>query len=147
MSGSELSCQTDQQLMVTVSDNITAATILIVEDYAGARLMMRQALERRGFRVVEAVNGWEAIGVAARENPDLVLMDLHMPVLDGFEATCLMREHPQLKDVPIVAVSAYDSPDDLADAADVGMTDYVSKPVDLNRLYSLITRLLPVFST
>jgi CheY-like chemotaxis protein len=96
----------------------------------------------RGFRVVEATNGWEAVEVAMSVRPRLILMDLHLSVLDGFETTCLLREHPETCDVPIIAVSAYDSTDDHADAEDAGVTAYVTKPVDLDKLQDLICRLL-----
>jgi CheY-like chemotaxis protein len=117
-------------------------TILVVEDFADTRVMLRQALETYGFRVVEAANGWDAVKVAMSEHPRLILMDLHMPVLDGFETTCLLREHPEMCDVPIIAVSAFDSSDDHADAEDAGITAYLTKPVDLESLQDLICRLL-----
>lgn len=125
-----------------MKEEAAEVTILIVEDFADTRVMLRQALSACGFRVVEASNGWEAVKVAMRERPRLILMDLHMPVLDGFETTCLLREHPEMCDVPIIAVSAYDSGDDHADAEDAGITAYVTKPVDIEDLQDLIRRLL-----
>jgi two-component system cell cycle response regulator DivK len=118
------------------------ATILVVEDFTDSRLMICSALASRGYRVLEASNGWQAVEIAVLDPPHLVLMDLRMPVLDGFETTCLMRERPSLRDIPIIAVTAYNSYEDLTDAEDVGITEYVSKPVDLDNLYELIERLL-----
>jgi CheY-like chemotaxis protein len=125
-----------------MKEDAAGVTILVVEDFADTRLMLRHALEMLGFRVVEAANGWDAVNVAMREHPRLILMDLHMPVLDGFETTCLLREHPEMSGVPIIAVSAFNSIDDHADAEDVGITAYIAKPVDLDNLQGLINRLL-----
>lgn len=117
-------------------------TVLIVEDFADTRMMMREALKADGFRVVEATNGYEAIRVAKRELPHLILIDLYIPALDGFVTISLMRQHPEMRDVPIIALSAYDSGAARADAADAGVTAYVTKPVDLDHLHDLICRLL-----
>jgi two-component system cell cycle response regulator DivK len=125
-----------------MKEDAASVTVLVVEDFPDTRMMLRQALEMHGFRAVEAANGWEAVAVAMREHPRLILMDLHLPVLDGFETTCLLREHPETRDVPIIAVSAYDSIDDHADAKDAGITAYVTKPVDVGELLDLISRLL-----
>lgn len=123
-------------------DGKSEATVLIVEDFADTRMMMRQALEMSGFRVVEATNGYEAIRVARRECPRLILMNPYIPALDGFVTTGLLRKHPETCDVPIIAVSAYDSANDRADAEDAGVTAYLTEPVDLESLRGLICRLL-----
>jgi CheY-like chemotaxis protein len=125
-----------------MKEESASVTIMVVEDFADTRMMLRHALEMSGFRVVEAANGWDAVKVAMREHPRLILMDLHMPVLDGFETTCLLREHPEMCDVPIIAVSAFNSIDDHADAEEVGITAYITKPVDLDNLQNLISRFL-----
>ena len=82
-------------------------TIIVVDDCADIREMLRFMLERRGYLVLEAENGQAAVELAKQECPDLILMDLHMPVLDGLSATRLLRELDELCDVPIIAVSAH----------------------------------------
>lgn len=81
---------------------------------------MGEWLKMRNFQVVEAKDGWEAVAVALRERPNLILMDLNLPVLDGAEVTCLLREHEELHDVPVMAITAHDTADARADASDVG---------------------------
>ena len=82
-------------------------TILIVEDYDDTREMIAQVLRGKGFRVVEAADGLLAVNAAKREKPDLILMDLSLPALDGFEATRRIKEETDTKDIPVVAVSAH----------------------------------------
>src|SRR5919107_6147165 len=79
-------------------------TVLVVEDFEDNRFMMRRLLEMSGYRVIEAVNGQEAVETARREHPDLILMDLSLPLLDGLAATRRIREQDGLSKVPIVAV-------------------------------------------
>jgi two-component system, cell cycle response regulator DivK len=118
-------------------------TILVVEDFEDNRFMMRRLLEMSGYRVVEAVNGEEAVTLACSELPELILMDLSLPQLDGLAATRRIRQHPELKAVPIVAVSAHDTADFHADALAAGCNDYVTKPIDFDELEALLNRLLP----
>lgn len=118
-------------------------TILVVEDFEDNRFMMRRLLEMSGYRVIEAINGEEAIELACREVPGLILMDLSLPQLDGLAATRRIRQHPQLRNVPIVAVSAHDTADFHADALAAGCNDYVTKPIDFDQLEALLARLLP----
>lgn len=120
-----------------------APVVLLVDDYADTRDMIRHMLERQGCRVLEAANGEEAIALAQAEPPDLVLMDLNMPVLDGFNATLRIREYERTRDVPVVAVTAYDTTEFRAAASAVGCCDYVVKPLDLERLGALLERILP----
>lgn len=118
-------------------------TILVVEDFEDNRFMMRRLLEMSGFQVLEAVNGEEAVRLASSELPQLILMDLSLPQLDGLAATRRIRQHPELRDVPIVAVSAHDTADFHADALAAGCNDYVTKPIDFDQLEALLYRLLP----
>jgi CheY-like chemotaxis protein len=120
-----------------------APVVLLVDDYADTRDMIRHLLETHGCRVLEAANGEEAIARAQAEPPDLVLMDLNMPVLDGFNATLRIREYERTRDVPVVAVTAYDTTEFRAAASAVGCCDYVVKPLDLERLGAILERLLP----
>ncbi len=115
---------------------------MLVEDTDDNRLMMRRLLEMSGYRVCEAVNGAEAVRTAEREKPQIILMDLSLPVVDGLAATRLIRELQELKDVPIVAVSAHDTADFHADARAAGCDAYITKPIDYTELEEVITRLL-----
>jgi CheY-like chemotaxis protein len=118
-------------------------TVMVVEDFEDNRFMMRRLLEMSGYRVLEAINGEEAVELAHRERPQLILMDLSLPQLDGLAATRRIRQNADLRDVPIVAVSAHDTADFHADALAAGCNDYVTKPIDFDQLEALLTRLLP----
>lgn len=117
-------------------------TVMVVEDFEDNRFMMRRLLEMSGYRVLEAINGEEAVELARSEHPNLILMDLSLPLLDGLAATRRIREFTDLHSVPIVAVSAHDTADFHADALAAGCNDYVTKPIDFDHLESLLGRLL-----
>ena len=116
---------------------------MVVEDFEDNRFMMRRLLEMSGYQVLEAVNGEEAVEIAKREHPSLILMDLRLPLLDGLAATRRIRQETALQNVPIVAVSAHDTADFHADALAAGCNDYVTKPIDFDQLEALLSRLLP----
>lgn len=116
---------------------------MVVEDFEDNRFMMRRLLEMSGYRVVEAVNGEQAIEIANKEQPHLILMDLSLPLLDGLAATRRIRQNEGLKRIPIIAVSAHDTSDFHADALAAGCNDYVTKPIDFEQLEQLLKRLLP----
>jgi two-component system, cell cycle response regulator DivK len=116
-------------------------TVLVVEDFEDNRFMMRRLLEMSGYRVVEAVNGNQAVEAAEHERPDIILMDLSLPMLDGLAATRRIRAHDRLSKVPIVAVSAHDSADFHAEALAAGCNEYVTKPIDFDQLVQLLNRL------
>jgi two-component system, cell cycle response regulator DivK len=116
---------------------------LLVEDFEDSRFMMRQLLEMAGYNVVEATDGEEAIELAVTKQPELILMDLSLPKLDGLAATRRIRQQRGLSEVPIVAVSAHDSPGLRTEALAAGCDEYVTKPIDFDQLSSLLTRLLP----
>jgi CheY-like chemotaxis protein len=122
--------------------NGAGLTVLVVEDFEDNRFMMRRLLEMSGYRVVEAVNGQEAVETAQRERPDLILMDLSLPLLDGLAATRRIRQQDGLSKVPIVAVSAHDTADFHADALAAGCNEYVTKPIDFDELEGLLSRLM-----
>ncbi|MCA1612988.1 MAG: response regulator [Acidobacteria bacterium] len=122
--------------------NGAAQTILVVEDFEDNRFMLRRLLEMSGYRVVEAVNGEQAVEAAERERPDLILMDLSLPKLDGLAATRRIREQDGAARVPIVAVSAHDTTDFHSDALAAGCNEYVTKPIDFYQLEELLKRLL-----
>jgi CheY-like chemotaxis protein len=100
--------------------------------------MLGRLLEMSGYRVLEAANGREAVEVAERECPDVVLMDLQMPVLDGFTATSIIRRVESICRVPVIAVSAQSTEDFVAAAKRVGCNHFVAKPVDFGRLLELV---------
>ena len=116
--------------------------VLVVEDFEDTRLFLRLALEDHGFIVFEAENGQKAVENANREQPDVILMDLTMPLMDGFAATKLIRQNENLKQVPIIAVTAHHETDFRSDAKASGFDAYVTKPIDVQWLKELITGLL-----
>ena len=117
-------------------------TLLLVEDTEDNRFMMRRLLEMTGYRVVEAMNGEEAVKLAAKEAPKLILMDLSLPVIDGLAATRLIRKLPDFANTPIIAVSAHDTSDFQSEALEAGCNSYITKPIDFNELEELIAHLL-----
>lgn len=121
---------------------VLARTILVADDFDDTRLMMRLWLERRGYRVIEAADGVEALEVARREAPDLVIMDIEMPEMDGLAATRRIREEEHLRDVPIVAVSAYGEEHWRDRAIAAGCNEYVSTPFEPRELNELIKSLI-----
>ena len=116
--------------------------ILLVEDFDDTRLMMRMWLEKRGYQVVEAENGAEAITLAQSEEPDLIIMDVMMPVMNGLDATEQIRQYQALRRTPIVAVSAYGADEYRRLALQAGCNEYVSTPFEPRALAELITSLL-----
>jgi two-component system cell cycle response regulator DivK len=121
----------------------TKQTIMVVEDYDDTRVLLKHALEIKGYRVLEAVNGQEAIDIAEREQPDLILMDLDLPILDGIAATNQIRRQSRMEQVPIVAVTAYPLSFTRVKAFAKGCNEYMSKPIDLKELEEVIVRYLP----
>lgn len=111
---------------------------MIVEDDMANRTLFKFWLGTRGYRVVEAVNGREAIETAKQERPDLILMDLGLPVLDGFTTMRRIREIGELREVPIIVVSSFSEGDCGADATAAGCNEFVSKPVEFDRLEKLL---------
>ena len=116
--------------------------VLLVEDVEDTRLFMRIELEEQGFIVLEAENGQVAVDTATREKPDVILMDLTLPLMDGFTATKLIRQNEELKNVPIIAITAHKEDDFRADAKASGFDAYVTKPIDVNWLKGLIAGLI-----
>ena len=116
--------------------------VLVAEDNEDTRYFMRLSLEDRGYRVCEAENGERAIAIACREQPNAILMDISMPVLNGLTATARIREHDALRKIPIVALTGHKEADLRDGAQACGFTAYVTKPVDFDWLDDLIRRLL-----
>ena len=133
-----MSAKSDVKMM----DKTEPLTVLLVEDTEDNRFMMRRLLEMSGYRVVEAMNGEEAVRLARSESPRLILMDLSLPVIDGLAATRLIRKLPDCESTPIIAVSAHDTSDFQSEAMDAGCNSYVTKPIDFNELEELIGKLI-----
>lgn len=117
-------------------------TVLIVEDSDDARYLMRLGLEQLGYLIVEAENGVRAVEVARRERPDIILMDLGLPIMDGIAATEKIRASNGLDEVPIIAVTAHQGTDFRVGAKAAGFDAYVTKPIDMDFLNDLINGLL-----
>ena len=115
---------------------------LVVEDFEDSRFMMRRLLEMAGYNVLEASDGEQAVKMAVEARPILILMDLSLPKLDGLAATRQIRQKKGLKAVPIVAVSAHDSPESRTEALAAGCDEYITKPIDFDHLTKLLERFL-----
>lgn len=124
------------------ADTQTAPLILVVDDYEDIRLTVKLWLEQRGYRVIEAENGTEALELARRERPALVVLDMFMPKVDGFATARNMRECKELQNMPIIAVSAHDTLDLQSAALAAGCNEFINKPNDLEHLAELIESLL-----
>jgi CheY-like chemotaxis protein len=116
--------------------------ILLVEDSEMGRDMLARRLARRGYEVVIAVDGAQGVALARTEAPDLILMDMGLPVLDGVEATRQLREAPATRSIPIIALTAHAMSGDRENALKAGCDDYDTKPIELERLLGKIEVLL-----
>ncbi len=118
------------------------AKILLVEDDEMNRDMLSRRLERRGYQVVIAVDGGQGLMLAQSEAPDLILMDMSLPVLDGWEATRQLKAAPATQAIPIIALTAHAMAGDRAQAVEAGCNDYDTKPIEFPRLLGKIQALL-----
>ena len=116
--------------------------ILLVEDNEMNRDMLSRRLERKGYEVVIAVDGQAGVDMASSANPDLILMDLSLPVMDGWEATRRIKADAATQGIPVIALTAHAMAGDEQKAREAGCDDYDTKPVELNRLLGKITKLL-----
>jgi two-component system, cell cycle response regulator DivK len=123
------------------------AKIVLVEDNEDNRDMLSRRLTRKGYEVLIAVNGEEAVELVKKEQPALVLMDISLPLMDGFEATRRLKSLDDTKNIPIVALTAHAMSGDREKAIDAGCDDYDVKPVELTRLLSKIENLLKTRGT
>jgi two-component system cell cycle response regulator DivK len=119
------------------------AKILYVEDNEDNVYMLTRRLERSGFEIVVARDGEQGVAIAQAEQPDLILMDLSLPVLDGWEATRRLKSAAETRGIPVIALSAHAMPGDREKALAAGCDDYDSKPVKLPGLLAKIRALLP----
>jgi two-component system, cell cycle response regulator DivK len=118
-------------------------TVLIVEDNEASRDALARLLQRRDYKVLTAADGREAVEVTRSEKPDLILMDLGLPGIDGWDATAHIKMDPELRHIPIIVLSAHAMPNDRHQAMAAGGDDFDTKPVDFVRLLGKIEMLLP----
>jgi two-component system cell cycle response regulator DivK len=116
--------------------------ILVVDDSADNVAMISLDLQQQGYRVVTASNGEDAIAVATQTLPNLILMDINLPTLDGLGATRRIRENDALREVPVIAITAFGTEGFQRAAYDAGVSGYLTKPIDLDRMHQLMARLL-----
>ena len=119
------------------------ARILLVEDNEMNRDMLSRRLAKRGYEVVIAEDGEKGVAAAVAQKPDLILMDMSLPVMDGWEATRQLKAAADTSRIPVIALTAHAMQEDQASIAAVGCDDYDTKPIDLPRLLQKIERLLP----
>jgi two-component system cell cycle response regulator DivK len=117
--------------------------ILVIEDQEDNRAIMRDLLTGAGFELIEAMNGKEGVKLAQSERPDLILMDIQLPIIDGYEATRQIRAIDDLKSIPIIAVTSYALSGDEAKASAAGCNGYVAKPFSPRQLLAKVREFLP----
>ena len=125
-----------------MSGNREVRTILVADDHSDTRRVVRWMLEQKGYAVIEAADGQQAVATAMSHRPDLILMDLLMPVVDGFDAVRRLREHEELRGVPVIVMTARDAATSRDRADGLGCNQYLSKPLDFLRLNVIIEKLL-----
>jgi len=116
--------------------------VLLVEDNEMNRDMLSRRLTRRGFEVVFAANGQQGVDLARSEKPDIILMDMSLPVMDGWEATRRIKADGTMRRIPVIGLTAHAMSGDREKAIEAGCEDYDSKPVEIDRLLGKINRLL-----
>ncbi|MGQ0593229.1 MAG: response regulator [Gammaproteobacteria bacterium] len=118
------------------------AKILLVEDNEMNRDMLGRRLQRRGYEVLIAVDGAEGVAMAQRDGPDLILMDMSLPVIDGWEATRRLKAAPETQEIPIIALTAHAMSGDREKAMEAGADDYDTKPIEIDKLLAKMEALL-----
>jgi two-component system cell cycle response regulator DivK len=126
----------------SVEEKLTMPTILLVEDNEMNRDMLTRRLERKGFRVITAHDGGQGHAMAKSESPDLILMDMSLPVMSGWDVTRLLKSQEATKHIPVIALTAHALATDRAKALQAGCDDYDTKPVDFGRLQEKINSLI-----
>jgi CheY-like chemotaxis protein len=116
--------------------------VLLVEDNEDNRTIYSTVLRHLGYQVIEAQDGVRAIELARSEHPELILMDISIPALDGWEATRILREDPATRDIPIVALTAHALSDDRERAAEIGFASYLAKPIEPRAVVDEVRRLI-----
>ena len=123
---------------MSLNVNVNSKTVLVVDDEPVLRAIVREILHEEGYAVIEAADGRAVLEIMSRERPDLVLMDVMMPGIDGREAYRQLRSHPELRDIPVVMMSAAVQSHGL----DPSIAGFMAKPFDLNQLVELVSRLI-----
>ncbi len=118
--------------------------ILVAEDNSDSREMMNVLLGSKGYSVIEAADGLQGVEVALTKLPDLIFLDLQLPLLDGLMVTRNLRQHPKLKTVPIVVISGHDPAMHRQPSLDAGCNDYLFKPIDVERLEEILNTFVPL---
>jgi len=118
--------------------------VLVVEDQYDNRRILRDLLTSAGYEMIEAVTGEQGVSIAKQQRPDLILMDMQLPVMDGYESTRRIRANPELKSIPIIAVTSYAMSGDDAVAYEAGCDAYVTKPFSPRELLAKIREFLPL---
>ena len=118
------------------------AKILLIEDNEMNRDMLSRRLTRRGYEVTIAIDGRQGVDMAASDKPDLILMDMSLPIMDGWDATMHLKAQPNTQAIPVIALTAHAMASDREKAMEAGCDDYDTKPVELPRLLEKIERLL-----
>ena len=115
-------------------------TLLLVEDNEDNRIIYSTVLRHTGYEVVEALDGAQAVALARSVHPDLILMDISIPEIDGWEATKILRQDPTTRDIPIIALTAHALADDRERATAVGFTSYLAKPIEPRAVVAEVRR-------
>jgi CheY-like chemotaxis protein len=116
--------------------------VLLVEDNEMNRDMLSRRLIRKGYEVVMAVNGQLGVDMASTEDPDIILLDMSLPVMDGWTAAKILKDDPTTKDIPIIALTAHAMAEDKEKALAAGCDEYDTKPIEIKRLLSIMDKLL-----
>lgn len=127
---------------MSADSDSTSKVVLLVEDNLHNRRIFSGILTHYGFEVKEAENGVEAVAMAQSEKPDLILMDLSLPVMDGWEATRKIKDMPELRDIPIIALTAHAMAGDEDRALEAGCDGYLSKPISPTKVVAEVKRVL-----
>jgi two-component system cell cycle response regulator DivK len=117
--------------------------ILVVEDTEDNRRILRDLLTRAGFELIEATDGESGVSMATTHRPDLILMDIQLPIFDGYEATRRIKANPETRDIPIIAVTSYALSGDDTKALAAGCDGYVAKPFSPRRILAMVREFLP----
>jgi CheY-like chemotaxis protein len=136
--------QLSEQAIDTEELSLKDFLVLVVDDVLDNQIVISLDLQQQGYRVVTASDGEQAVRVAAQTNPDIILMDIGMPELDGLGAARKIRENEALQTVPLIALTAFSTEGFQLAARDAGFDGYLTKPVDFDRLHELMRRLLPI---
>jgi CheY-like chemotaxis protein len=136
----EFAVSVDLGLRTRMTDN--SKTVLLVEDNEDNRIVYSTILQHFGYRVMEALNGEEGIAKARAEKPDLILMDISIPIIDGWEATQVLKRDPDTKHIPIIALTAHALASDREKAMEVGCDSYLAKPCEPKAVVSEVQKFL-----